>query len=101
PELMLGEVDITNAKSTEFSGIFGGELGLVAGKVNLLLDVRFTQGFTKAFEDATYDPGSISDRNEYAFVNSSGVADDMKNSGFSIDVGFSIPIGGAAATPGQ
>ena len=87
----LGERDIPNMKSTEFSGVFGGELGIATGNTTLFLDLRYTQGFTKAFDDI--DVATVS-ADEYPIVNSDGTADDSKNSNFSIAVGISFPIGG-------
>ena len=87
----LGEQDIANMKSTEFSGVFGGELGFAMGNTNLFLDLRYTQGFTKAYDDiviATVPAG------EKAIVNTDDTADDSKNSSFSLAVGISFPIGG-------
>lgn len=85
----LGEIDIANLKSTEFSGIIGGELGIAMGNTTLLLDLRYTQGLTKAYEDvSTVDAGEI------PIVNSDGTADDSKNSSFSLSIGILFPLGG-------
>lgn len=85
----LGEIDIANLKSTEFSAVIGGELGIAMGNTTLLLDLRYTQGLTKAYEDIT-----TVDAGEFPIVNSDGTADDSKNSSFSLTVGVSFPIGG-------
>ena len=85
----LGEIDIANLKSTEFSGVIGGELGIAMGNTTLLLDVRYTRGLTKAYEDVT-----TVNANEFPIVNVDGTADDSKNSSFSLTLGVSFPIGG-------
>lgn len=86
----LGEIDIANLKSTEFSGVIGGELGIAMGNTTLLLDVRYTQGLTKAYEDTSPVPTG----SEFPIVNSDGTADDSKNSSFSLTVGILFPLGG-------
>ena len=88
----LGDIDIANLKSTEFSAVVGGELGVALGNTILLLDLRYTQGLTKAFEDASFATAIVN--NEWAFVNTAGEADDVKNSSFSVVVGISFPLGG-------
>ncbi len=89
----LGERDILNLKSTEFSGVLGGELGIAMGNTTLLLDLRYTQGLTKAFEDAS-NQGQDPITGDWAFVSPSGEADNSKNSSFSLSIGVSFPIGG-------
>ena len=85
----LGEIDIANLKSTEFSGVIGGELGIAMGNTTLLLDVRYTRGLTKAYEEVT-----TVNTNEFPIVNVDGTADDSKNRSFSLTLGVSFPIGG-------
>ena len=85
----LGEIDIANLKSTEFSGVLGAELGIAMGNTTLLLDLRYTQGLTKAYEDVT-----TIDAGEFPIVNSDLTADDSKNSSFSLSVGILFPLGG-------
>ena len=62
------------------------------GNLNLLLDARYTAGFSKIFDDA---PAAFSG-NKWNFVDANGVADDIKNSAFSIFAGISFPVGGGA-----
>ena len=86
----LGERDIANLKSTEFSGLGGFELGIVMGNTTLLLDIRYTRALTKAYEDSSPVPTA----SEFPIVNSDGTADDSKNSSFSLTVGVVFPLGG-------
>ena len=90
--LDLGELDISNLTSTEFSAVIGGELGIAMGNTTLLLDLRYTAGLTTVFDDASF--ATAITNSEWAFVDDNGIADDMKNSGFSLSVGVSFPIGG-------
>ena len=66
-----------------------GLLKLNMGNTTLLLDVRYTRGLTKAYEDVT-----TVNANEFPIVNVDGTADDSKNSSFSLTLGVSFPIGG-------
>lgn len=90
--LNLTTLDISNVKSTEFSVVVGGELGIAMGNTTLFLDVRYTQGLTKTFEDASLLTSIAND--EWAFVGANGIGDDTKNNNISLAVGVSFPIGG-------
>jgi hypothetical protein len=92
--LNFGEFDIANVKSTDFSAVFGGELGFVMSSFNLVLDVRYNLGLTKAFEDADLGTNFYADGEWVLIDRTTGAADDMKHKGLSASVGISFPIGG-------
>jgi hypothetical protein len=88
------DIEVANAKSTEFALVFGGSLDIALEKTVLLLDVRYSLGLSKPFEDTTtWDlddpplPFPISDPTD-------GRAPDIKNGVISIMAGFGFQLGG-------
>ena len=88
----VGEPDIDNIKSTDFSLVFGGEVGIDIGSRKLLFDLRYTLGLTELFDDVNVDDiprGFEEFPDEYPIVNTlDGKAPSMKNSSLTISVGF-------------
>lgn len=93
--LNIGTFDIGNTKSTEFSAVFGADLGIAMSGFNVVLDVRYNLGLTKAFEDADAMNGFLFNNDEWLLIDrTTGEADDMKNRSFSLSLGVSFPLGG-------
>jgi len=91
-EILEGNPDIDNIKSTDFSLVFGGDVGIKVGNHKLLFDLRYTMGLMDVFEDV--DPETIPSvteyfPREYPVVNTvDGKAPSMKNSSISLTVGL-------------
>ncbi len=97
-ETLGGKADISNNKSTDIGLVFGGDLKLKAGSANFVLDVRYTLGTSKLFEDVHPDEIPEFDFDgpwPSDFPNAhweTGVAPDMKSRVFSIMLGVSVPM---------
>lgn len=77
-------IDIDNAKSMDLGVTFGGGAAFKVGAANkLTIDVRYTLGLTKLFDDVD-EPG------EGDLVNDDGSAPDVKNGSIVVLVGFGI-----------
>jgi hypothetical protein len=77
-------IDIDNAKSMDLGVTVGGGAAFKVGEANkLTIDVRYTLGLTKLFDDVD-DPG------EGDLVNDDGSTPDVKNGSIVVLVGFGI-----------
>ena len=81
------DLEIINARGTEFSIILGAGIDVTLGKGTLLLETRYNIGLTEAFEDV--DSGTELAENEISFTDS-GEALDLKNGGFSFMIGYAF-----------
>lgn len=98
-ELTLhGNPDITNLKGSDIGLVVGGDIKILTGSANFILDVRYTIGTSEVFEDVDPDSIPIIDFDEL-FPSKfpvahfqTGEASDAKNRAFSITLGVSFPM---------
>jgi hypothetical protein len=89
-----GSVDIANTKSVDVGLVFGADVEIPAGAKGLvLLDVRYTLGLAKAFDDT--DPYDINNPPTPLPLAdpTTGTAFDVKNSALTFTVGYAFPLG--------
>ena len=91
-----GEPEITNLKSTDMGLVFGGEIRIPYGSINLSLDARYTMGMTDVFEDINAEDVGllINARPEELPVADfyTGEASGVKNRSLSITLGVSMAL---------
>ena len=92
-----GRPKISNLRGLGLEFIFGGELKLLTGPANLVLDARYALGITTAFVDvkeeyfsAPRPPARIPA--EHQMAGPGGEASDAKNRVLSITLGVSVPM---------
>ncbi|UCG62067.1 MAG: PorT family protein [Candidatus Zixiibacteriota bacterium] len=92
-----GNPDISNLKGSDVGLVFGGDLRIPSGSINWILDVRYTIGTSKLFDDVNpADIPEIDDEilpTELPIANHlTGTASDAKTRVLSVMLGVSIPL---------